>query len=169
MLYIYNNEIHVCFHISGHIRVSLLVFIYFLNIIVFFLFTAVDKLMAESNSSHEIVLHFNRPQTLFADLPSPLINTTWLSWTEQQQMAGCLLKTPKICHFICYNQTLDVTDCPVLNNTTTNFNCPCSDNSTSPTSQITRLNNTVDEAVCDCLNETRCGGTFTSSLVNDSL
>ena len=136
-----------------------------------FYFVATDNLQAESQTPFSINLQFHRPFSLYVDLKS-LVNSTWLSWTQQQEQANIALMESrnKQCGMNPTNNS-STDGCVCLNNTdinsndTNNASCVCI-NGTDVS-----LNDT-ESATCDCINDTVSHQNKTTSAnctcVNDS-
>ena len=103
-----------------------------------------------------------------------------MSWTEQQELADCLSIVPTGYECLCYNDTVNNTDCVQPNITEIQNNCTCVNSSVPNDSVLVSVISTANETICSCsgssLNGTnitdgnsQCGGTFTSALMNDTL
>ena len=117
------------------------------------------------------MLQFDRPTSLFADLKSP-VNSTWLSWTEQQEQANiALLESRKTQCGMSSTNSSSTDGCICLNDTnihsndTGNASCVCVNGT------AVSLNGT-ENATCDCNIDTVSNQNNTTSAnctcVNDS-
>ena len=118
-----------------------------------FLFVATDNLQAESQSPFSIKLQFNRPTSLFVDLKS-LVNSTWLSWTEQQEQANiALMESRNNQCDMNYTNSSSTDGCICLNDTDINSNDTSNASCVCINGTVVSLNGT-ENATCDCNNDT---------------